>query len=396
MPLLSEDYVRRIKLPPGKASAEFRDTKLTGFWLRVRRRADNTLSRAYLIDFLVTLGDGRKVRRKLAIGDAGTFHADAARAEAQRLLQAVRRGDDPAAERAARKARPTFETLLERYREQRLSRRKPATRKDYEGRIRRVLLPYFKGRFVDDITTAMVIDCHHKKRANPTEANRALAVLSAMIKFAVAQGMRADNPCGAVERYPETARHHWLDEEALPLFIAALADVEEPIGDLLRFMTVSGWRVSEVRLLHWDDVDLGRLVVRLSDTKTGAQDRQLSTDAALLINRQPYRSGFVFTGSNGRRPLDYRRIRLTLADVCERAGVPRITPHALRHTAATWAAIAGATAHELREAGGWKTLAMANRYVSRAETLGRSGAEKAASAINIFSKPAAAIRKLPT
>ena len=72
----------------------------------------------------------------------------------------------------------------------------------------------------------------------------------------------------------------------------------------------------------------------------------------------------------------------------------RITPHALRHTAATWAAIAGATAHELREAGGWKTLAMANRYVSRAETLGRSGAEKAAGAINIFGRPSAEVRRL--
>ena len=394
MPLISEDFVRRYKLPFGRGQAELRDTKLTGFWLRVRRRADGSLAKAYFIDHLVTLGDGRKVRRKLSIGDAGTYHADKARGEAQRMLQSVKRGDDPAAERAARKARPTFETLFERYREKRLSRRKIATQKDYEGRIRRVLMPYFRGRFVDDITTAMVIDCHHRKSAHPVDANRSVAVLSAMMKFAVAEGMRADNPCRAVERYRETARDRWLDEDELPRFIEALAAIDSPIGDLLRFMTVSGWRISEARLLHWNDVDLGRLVARLSDTKTGAQDRQLSADAALLIDRQPYRSGFVFTCSNGRLPLDYRRVRNTLGEVCDRARVPRITPHALRHTAATWAAMAGATAHELREAGGWKTLVMANRYVSRAETLGRSGAEKAAGAINIFGRPLAEVRRL--
>ena len=84
----------------------------------------------------------------------------------------------------------------------------------------------------------------------------------------------------------------------------------------------------------------------------------------------------------------------TLRDTSDRAGVPVIVPHALRHTAATWAAIAGATAHELREAGGWKTRAMANRYVSRAESLGRSGAEKMAGAINVLGKPKADVQAL--
>ena len=249
------------------------------------------------------------------------------------MLQAVKSRRRPGSRARRPKARPTFETLVERYRDQRLSRRKPATRKDYEGRIRRVLMPCFRGRYVDDITTAMVIDCHHRKRANPTDANRAVAVLSAMMKFAVAQGMRADNPCRAVERYRETARDRWLDEDDLPRFIEALPAIDTPVGDLLRFMTVTGWRVSEARLLHWDDVDLGRLVARLPDTKTGAQDRQLSADAALLIDRQSGRSGFVFTGTNGRSPLDYRRICRTLGDVCRAAAVTRVTPHALRHTA---------------------------------------------------------------
>ncbi|MGY5811894.1 tyrosine-type recombinase/integrase [Rhizobium sp. LEGMi198b] len=396
MPLLSQDYVTRYKLASEKTSAEVRDTKLTGFWMRVRRRSNGTLSKAFMIDHLVALPDGRKVRRKVAIGDAALFHADAARLEAQRLLQAVKRGDDPRGEKAARKARMTFDTLVEEYREKRLSKRKPATRKDYEGRIRRVLLPYFKGRFADDITTAMVIDCHHKHRRTPTEANRALAVLSAMMKFAISQSVRRDNPCLKVERYKEKARDAWLNEQEMPKFLAALDEIETPVGELLRFLAVSGWRISEARLLDWADVDLPRLLIRLPDSKVGAIDRPLSADAAVIVDRQPHRSGFVFSASNGRRPLDYKLAGKTLSTICEKAEVARITPHVLRHTFATWAANAGATAHELREAGGWRTLAMANRYVSRSETLGRAGAEKAAKAINIFSKPAGEVLKLKT
>ncbi|MDL2398421.1 tyrosine-type recombinase/integrase [Rhizobium mayense] len=396
MPLLSQDYVIRYKLPPEKTQAELRDTKLTGFWMRVRRRSDGTLIKAFMIDHLVALSDGRKVRRKVSIGDAALFHADKARIEAQRLLQAVKRGDDPRGEKAARKSRMTFDMLVEQYREKRLARRKPATRKDYEGRIRRVLLPYFKGRFADDVTTAMVIDCHHKHRRTPTEANRALAVLSAMMQFAISQGVRRDNPCLGVERYSETAKDTWLNEQELPMFIAALGEVETPVGELLRFLAVTGWRVSEARLLDWADVDLPRMLVRLPDSKIGAIDRPLSADAAMIVDQQPHRSGFVFSTTNGRRPVGYKQTRDTLAAVCKKAEVATLTPHGLRHTFATWAALAGASAHELRDAGGWRTLAMTNRYVSRAETLGRAGAEKAARAINIFAKPTADVLKLKT
>ncbi|QPB21113.1 site-specific integrase [Rhizobium sp. 007] len=256
-------------------------------------------------------------------------------------------------------------------------------------------MPYFKGKFVDDITTPMVADCHFRKRANPTDANRAIAVLSAIMKHAVQQGMRATNPCKGIERYQETAKDDWIDEHQLPAFLDKLDAVVTPVGDLLRFMAVTGWRVSEARLMRWEWVNLRRLIVRIPDenSKIGVIDRHLSADAAELINRQSHREGFVFSNREGRFPTNYKDVRNVLADTCKAAGIPKLTPHALRHTMATHTAIAGATAHELREAGGWKTLAMANRYVSRAEALGKSGAEKAAAAINIHRKPKADVKE---
>jgi hypothetical protein len=76
------------------------------------------------------------------------------------MLQAARAGEDPTAERARNRAQPAFEDLVERFRSLRLGRRKPATRNDYEGRIRCVLMHTFKGCFVADISTAMVANCH--------------------------------------------------------------------------------------------------------------------------------------------------------------------------------------------------------------------------------------------
>lgn len=136
------------------------------------------------------------------------------------------------------------------------------------------------------------------------------------------------------------------------------------------------------------------MVARLPDTKTGDAVRALSTDAARILDAQGHRLGFVFSNRSGVQPVDYQLLMEALTGICEAAGVERITPHVLRHTAATWAAISGAEAHELREAFGWKTLAMTARYVSRSESLARQGAQRAAEAINVFQKPAAVVARI--
>ncbi|TJW41115.1 MAG: DUF4102 domain-containing protein, partial [Mesorhizobium sp.] len=218
MPFLSEDFVRRIKLE-GRDEALFRDTKLTGFVLRVRRRADGSLAKTFFISHLTRGADGKPKRRKVAIGDHATFPAEEAREEAQKMLQSVKVGDDPAAIRAAKKAQPLFEELVTDFRRDHINKKKSGTRKDYEGRIRRVLMPFFKGKRIVDITTPMVKEFHRKKRSNPTDANRGLAVLSAMMTFAIEGGVRPDNPCRGVKRNSETARDHWLDEHDLPKFL---------------------------------------------------------------------------------------------------------------------------------------------------------------------------------
>jgi integrase len=394
MPILSDNFVATATLPRDRDELIIRDSKLAGFALRLRRKADGKPSKTFMVFQELPVQNGIRKRRKIVIGDHATFPAEKARAEAQSMLQAVKIGDDPTAARAARKAQPLFEALVKDFEASHIADKKPETQKDYRGRIRRNLLPYFKGKRVANITAEMVRDFHRKKRANPTDANRSLAVLSVMMSRAIELGWRKDNPAIGVKKNKETAREDWLDETDLPKFIKALAAVDGAHADLIRFLAVSGWRVSEARLMTWDMVDLPRMVARLPDTKTGASTRALSTDAATILDGQTHRIGFVFSGRKGGQPVSYKRIREVLQSVCTAAGVNQITPHALRHTAATWAALGGAEAHELREAFGWKTLAMTARYVARAESLGRRGAQRAADAMNILQKPKAEVKEL--
>ena len=389
MAIISEDFIRRLSLA-GKDERLFRDSKLPGFALRVRRKSDGSLSKLFFVYHELPKQDGSRRRRKILIGEHPTFPADKARDEAQAMLRALKQGDDPAAARAAKKAAPLFEVLVEDF-ESHIAEKKPETRKDYRGRIRRNLLPYFKGKRVADINSNMVRDFFRKKRANPTDANRSLAVLSVMMARAIELKWRTDNPCIGIKRNEERPRDVWLDEMDLPKFVSALADVTGAYGDLIRFLTVTGWRVSEARLLTWDMIDLPRMVARLPDSKTGATRRELSTDAATILDGQKHRIGFAFSNRNGSAPLSYKGLREKLHGLCQKADIAQITPHALRHTAATWAAMSGAQAHELRQAFGWKTLAMTGRYVSAAESLARRGVQRAADAMNVLQRPAAEV-----
>lgn len=383
MPAITEAFVKSVKLPEGKAELFVRDHRLPGFALRVRPKADGALSRVFMAIWEDRPDkDGNRKRRKASIGEWPKYSAEEARAVAKTMLQAAHQGDDPSQARKEKRAAPTWEDL-EREFEPYLITRKPATVKSYRGVIRRNLKPYF-GRFkVRDIQPETVRQFMQGKAENPIDGNRSLAVLSVMMGRAMELGWITANPCNGVRRNKENVRERWLDERELPLFVAALGAVEGVHADAIRFCAVTGWRISEVLGLTCADVSLVRGIAELGDTKTGRSIRALSSDAVAVIEQQGRTSGYVFS-KTGTRRCDYRTVLILLKEICEKAGIEPITPHVLRHTAATWAAINGAEAHELREAFGWKTLAMTARYVSQSESLGRRGAERAASAMAIL------------
>ena len=137
--LLSEDFVRNKlgRMMAGRDERLFRDSKLTGFALRVRRPAGRT---SFAKNWVVLQPQpGKSNPKKIPIGSYPTFGADKARTEAQGMLQAVKRGDDPAAERAAKKAQPRWEDLLQAFRSKFLPKKKLSTRKRYNGVIDRPL-----------------------------------------------------------------------------------------------------------------------------------------------------------------------------------------------------------------------------------------------------------------
>ena len=381
---LTDDAISRISL--GDKSERFvRDSRDTGFAIRLRRRTDGTIRRTFCVIYEVS-SSGKRKRRKLFIGDHPTFSSEDARDEARKLLQAVAKGDDPRAERQDKKTAITLSDFIENtyFKDSEFTNLKASTKQGHLGRIKRYIIPKFGDFKIRDITFDDIKSWHSKGKDRPYDANRCLSLMSKLMSVAIDKNHRKDNPCRGAKKHKEKARDRYLDEYELRKFLKELGINKTPYGEIIRFLTITGWRIGEAISLKWEFIDLSRKIAVLPDTKTGQQTRALSLDAISILQNQKHQLGFVFSNRNGLAPLGYKHIRLALIAICENADIEKIRPHDLRHTAATWAAIAGASSYELRETFGWSSLSMTERYVERAERLGRKGSERIASAINIF------------
>src|SRR5262249_774769 len=99
---LTKPTIERLALPPGKSEAIFFDDDVPGFGLRLRAGGSRT--------FIVQYAPGGRQRR-MTNGAAKVLDALEAGQTARKLLARVRRGHDPAADRAEAGVRASDEPL---------------------------------------------------------------------------------------------------------------------------------------------------------------------------------------------------------------------------------------------------------------------------------------------
>jgi len=128
----------------------------------------------------------------------------------------------------------------------------------------------------------------------------------------------------------------------------------------------TGMRLNEIRYLTWSVVDLQRHRITLYETKNGdVRVLPLLGRALEMLTEQKQRSkplntDLVFPSSNdSSKPIDVTKAwRTALA----RANISDFKFHDLRHSAASYLAMSGATPNEISEVLGHKTLQMVKRY----------------------------------
>ena len=330
MPKLTKRTVDAIE--PQATEFFLWDEGIPGFGLRVMPSGRKS--------FVVQFRAGRRARR-MSLGPSTVLTCDQARTRAITIIAAVKNGEDPAADRAAKRNAATVNDLADRFDKEHISvRLKASTAKEYRGNLKRFILPALGRLAVPEITRADVAKFHHDLRHIPYQANRCLEVVSKMFGLAEMWGLRADgsNPRKHIRKYPEEKRERFLSAAELRRIGEVLREMESERIELssailaARLLILTGCRLGEIMTLKWDYVDFDERALRLPDSKTGKKVVHVGAPAVEYLHAAQRIDGnpWVITGTLPGKPLSdlqpfWQRVRA-------RAGVKDVRIHDLRHT----------------------------------------------------------------
>lgn len=239
---------------------------------------------------------------------------------------------------------------------------KPKTRLSYESHLRLHVLPHWGGVRLDRITQSAVRAWITSLPLGPSGARGAYYVLASILDLAVEDGRIARNPArpsgrskGLLPRVTTTKEHRYLTHEQ----VARLADEIGPYRPMILLMAYAGLRWGEVAALRVCDIDLlrNRVAVTRTAVEIGSEvqygtpkthtQRSIAFPVALRGELEPQLDhkapeDLLFTSPEGAalRASNFRRRQWNPATA--RAGLSGVTPHDLRHTAASLAVQAGA------------------------------------------------------
>lgn len=340
---ITDKLVRGLE-PPKTGNRIVYDSEIKGFGVRVT--AAEAVS--YVLNYRL---NGRE--RRYTIGGANEWTVQAARKRAGELRRMIARGDDPMTVRVDAREAPTVADLCDRFETDRLPRKRPSTKADYQSIIKNVIRPKLGNRKVADVRRPDVDKLHRDMADTPYRANRSLALLSSMFSFAIGLEWRVDNPCKGVERFPEEKRKKYLKPEEIKRLTDALAKYEDQkAANVVRLCLLTGCRRGEALGARWEQFDLkdGEWTKPGATTKQKTEHRVPLSAAAIALLKdiltsapknddgEP-KSKFVFPGRSDDAPLS--EIKDEWAAIRKAAKIPDVRLHDLRHTFASILASAG-------------------------------------------------------
>jgi integrase len=283
---------------------------------------------------------------KLTLGRFPAIGLSKARELARDKLEAVAKGNDPAAERRAAKrtrqaiALPTtVGGLCDLYVERHL---KPNIRRwgNAKGEIDNHIRPRIGNLALAALTRAHVREMTREiGEAFPVAANRALARLRAVLNWAVAEDLVEANVAAGIKRPTrETPVDRILSDAELRAIWTASGGLKYPAREFARLLILSGQRRDDVRLMHRDEIDLGsRAWVIPADRYKGRRSHlvPLSEAMAEIIEGLPFRDsgGYALSLDGGERA--YSNVQKPKAALDKAAELTAWTWHDLRRTMRT-------------------------------------------------------------
>jgi integrase len=302
---------------------------------RRRRRGEGSVfyskaDGAWIARYSLGVRDGRRVGRKVRAATEAE-----ARAELERLHRAY--GNDVAP------ARDTLDAYLEQWLRDHGPSVRPSTRVSYEGHVRMHISPLLGGIPVARLRTSDVRRLIADRLAvglSPATVRRIHATLHVALAQGVDDRSLPDNAAAGVPlpKVPERRVEAMTEDRANAVRDALHGTF---IGDLVELLLGSGMRLGEALGLDQGDLHLDEGFVLVRVTKTTPRAVRISDDAVTALRRQLARNKRrgagepVFVGPRSGERITASTVTHAMPRMLEDAGLPRLTPHGLRHGVAT-------------------------------------------------------------
>lgn len=211
------------------------------------------------------------------------------------------------------------------------------------------------------------------ERRAPATVNRYMGVLSHAISVAVNEWeWLPAHPMKNIAKLPEPrGRVRFLDDaERARLLNACRQSPAAFLYPLVVLALSTGARHGELISLRWDQVDFTRQAIVLHDTKNGERRVLALAHHALEVLQDWHRARDTKTPLVFPSPRDATQpanSRPAWLDALKAAKIHDFRFHDLRHSAASYLAMNGASTNEIAEVLGHKTLAMVKRYAHLSE-----------------------------
>jgi integrase len=325
--------------------------------------------------------------RKIQESSGFTNKTAAQRAEAQRRSDLLNRR----AGFAKVKLAPKFEEYVDQFLKWSEQRHRPKTHELHKGNCK-TLRRFFRGKYLDEITTAMVEDFKAARKQEKLQwsnsrlvtgstVNRALTTLKLLFHQAARSGCEVKNPVAGIAMFREPLdcmRVITFEEQA-----GYLSAASQPLRDIAKVMLCTGMRPEEVFRLRVENIDFKQktLFNPFGKTKAARRTIPLTEDLHTILKSRVKQATekatpFVFPSRHDLlKPIgSVKRAHRSAALRAKINGSFRI--YDLRHTFATRAVAAGADLPTLSSLLGHASILMTMRYVHPAAEQKRATMEK--------------------
>ncbi len=354
---------KNLTCPAEKPRIEWCCDEIAGLYIEVR--ATNQGKGTYFLRYK----DANNKTCHQKLGRSTDISLSDARKQARKYKAEIALGADPRGEERARKAVLTFDEFFNEHYFPYVKPRKRSWDRD-EQLFRLRIQPAFGRKRLNEVSRQQVQSFHTgllDQALSPASCDHHVKLIRFALNKAVEWDLLDKNPAAGVPLFNQDNRiERYLNEEELQRLLMVLrTDENRMVCRIALFLLSTGARLNEALTAKWAQIDRTQRVWRISaeHSKSKRMRSVPLNDSALEVLEQLCTEGeFANLFVNHQTGQPYTTIMKVWARLRQKAGLPDLRIHDLRHQFASFLVNSGRSLYEVQQILGHSDPSVTQRY----------------------------------